>query len=196
MAHRLSNSARYDEIREEVANFIEDFGIEAYPFSIWVLLKRMGIRLIPYSALPDQLRDEIEEAWPEAITLRPDNFNAAGTVIFYNDQRSRERIRFTLAHELAHLVLEHPDEKSDELEGEADIFANYLLAPAPLILRDSSVNSYAIETDFAVSHGCALSARDRTAKRRDFGPQYLTEYEIRILKAARLVKGGDRVARR
>lgn len=107
-----------------------------------------------------------------------------------------ERIRFTLAHELAYLVLEHPDEESGELEGEADIFANYLLAPAPLILRDSSVNSYAIEADFAVSHSCTLSARDRTAKRRDFGPQHPTEYEIRILKTARLIKGGGRVARR
>lgn len=194
MAQRLSNPDRYDEIREEVANFIEDFGIEAYPFSIWVLLRQMGIRLIPYSMFPDQLRSEVERAWPDAITLRPDNFNAAETVIFYNDQRPRERIRFTLAHELAHLVLEHPDEESDELEGEADIFANYLLAPAPLILRDSSVNSYAIEADFVVSHGCALSARDRTAKRRDFGPRHFTEYEVRILKTARLVKGGGRVA--
>ena len=63
--------------------------------------------------------------------------------VFYQDEgRSPERIRFTLAHELGHILLRHMDEfsamtmtadASDALEREADLFAANLLAPVPLM---------------------------------------------------------------
>lgn len=182
---------RYDEIREEVAYFIEDYGIAEYPFSIWSLLRAMHIRLIPYEALPENLRNEVVKVWPNAITLRPGNFNVAKTVIFYNDTHPRERIRFTLAHELAHIVLEHPAEENEVYETEADIFANYLLGPAPLVLRDSINDIETIMDDFVVSRGCATVIQNRTAKRRLFGSSKYLDYEYRILDTTHLVKGGD-----
>lgn len=183
---------RYDEIREEVANLIEDFGISVYPFSIWKLLRNMGIRLVPYSALDSWFREELIKSHPYAITLSPKNFNVAFTTIYYNDDKgfSRKFIRFTLAHELAHLILEHPDTGEKIYEHEANFFANYLLVPAPLVLRDSSIDYEVIEFDFQVSHRCAMSAYDRTAKRKLHGPRRYTEYEHRILKTAHLTKKG------
>lgn len=181
---------RYDEIREEVANFIEDYGVTEYPFSMWALLRQMRIRLVPYSKLPESLRSEVETLWPNAVTLRPGDFNVARTVIFYNESHSRERIRFTLAHELAHIILEHPAVESEVYEAEADIFANYLLGPAPLVLRDSTNSIEIIMVDFDVSYGCACSIQNRTAKRRRFGSTALLDYERRILQTAHLVKGG------
>jgi hypothetical protein len=44
---------RYEEIRSTVADLIEDWGISHYPFSVWELLRRMGIRIIRYSELPE-----------------------------------------------------------------------------------------------------------------------------------------------
>ena len=111
---------RYDEIREAVADLIEDWGISRYPFSIWKLLRAMGIRVIPYSALPQRLKEIVELHWPDAISVYPPDFNPAKTIIFYNDARDRFRIRFTLAHELAHLVLGHPDTGEPKYEDEAD----------------------------------------------------------------------------
>ena len=184
---------RYDEIRSAAADLIEDWGIGVYPFSVWALVRRMGIRVIRYSELPGWLRVEVIEYWPDAITIYPLDFNPAKTFIFYNDCQTRERIRFTVAHELAHLVLMHPDTGGEAYEREADIFANYLLAPAPLVLRDSKLDIDAIHDDFQVSYGCAQSVKDRTEKRRLYGSASCTEYEVRILESCSL-KGGGRIA--
>ena len=184
---------RYEEIRSTVADLIEDWGISVYPFSVWELVRRMGIRTIRYSELPEWLRIEVELYWPDAITLYPPDFNPAKTVIFYNDRFDREHIRFTVAHELAHLVLMHPDTGEDVYEHEADIFANYLLAPSPLVMRDSMLDVDAIHDDFQVSYGCARSVRDRAKKRYIHGSKNPTEYERRILAFCSL-RGGGRVA--
>lgn len=186
---------RYDEIRATVADLIEDWGITAYPFSIWSLLRKMGIRVFPYSSLPTLLRLLLEHYRPDALTIYPPDFNPRRTLIFYNDDgRDRERIRFTLAHELGHLILMHPDTGESIYESEADIFANYLLAPAPLIIEYSSTDYFVVSDDFAISYSCASSACDRAVKRQAFGPSAHTEYEQRILENCHLVKGGGSLA--
>ncbi len=186
-------TTRYDEIRSTVADLIEDWGIKIYPFSVWSLVRRMGIRTIRYSELPERLRTRVMTHWPDAITVYPPDFNPAKTFIFYNDYQSREHIRFTIAHELAHLVLMHPGDGEEINEHEADIFANYLLAPAPIVLRDSKLDVETIRRDFQVSYGCARSVKDRAEKRRFFGPRDYVAYELRIL-ATCYMKGGGRLA--
>ena len=185
---------RYEEIRTAVADLIEDWGITTYPFSIWSLIRRMGIRTVQYSVLPSSLREQLEEYWPLALTIYPPDFNPAKTIIFYNDGHMREQIRFTLAHELAHLVLMHPGTEKKIYEDEANIFANYLLVPAPLVLRDSKLDAMSIHCDFQVSYGCANSARDRTYKRKMYGPVAETEYETRILASCTLRGDGRLVS--
>jgi Zn-dependent peptidase ImmA (M78 family) len=86
----------------------------------------------------------------------------------------------------------HPDTGEDVYEHEADIFANYLLAPAPLVLLYSKLDIDTIHDDFRVSYGCARSVKDRTEKRRAYGSWTLTEYEQRIL-AFCFMKGGGHI---
>lgn len=147
---------RYDEIRSTVADLIEDWGVSVYPFSIWSLLRKMNIKTMPYSALPQAKRQDLLDKYPDAFTVYPPDFNPRKTTIYYNDEDvDRDRIRFTLAHELGHLVLEHPDTDEETYEHEANIFANYFLAPAPLILEYSSIDYAVVSYDFAVSLSCA-----------------------------------------
>ena len=87
----------------------------------------------------------------------------------------------------------HPDTGESVYEHEADFFANYLLVPAPLVLRDSVLDVESIHDDFQVSYGCASSACDRTRKRKAYGPVSKTEYEQRILEACTL-KGDGQLA--
>lgn len=67
-------------------------------------------------------------------------------LIIYDAEKSRKRVRFSLAHELAHIVLEHlndeitslsrgglPDFIYYQMEAEANTFAGNLLAPPALI---------------------------------------------------------------
>lgn len=182
---------RYEEIRSAAADFIEDWGIASYPFSVWELVAKMRIRLVRYSELSDGLREQLKRYWPDAITIYPADYNPAKTTIIYNDEQGREHIRFSVAHELAHLILMHPATGKEVYEHEADIFANYLLAPAPLVLRDSQLDADSISYDFQVSYGCACSARDRAGKRRAYGPAQPTEYEQRILAFCSLEGGGQ-----
>lgn len=97
-------------------------------------------------------------------------------IIFYNDAYPRETCRFTVAHELGHLFLEHPSflsiredgvEKTDisesdyqNCEKEANVFARNLLSPAPLAMSviekapSGHQNSY-VESAFLISHSAA-----------------------------------------
>ena len=188
-------SNRYDEIRLTVSNLIEDWGISVYPFCIWSLLRKMGISVVPYSALPEDIRNTLLTYYPDAFTIYPSDFNPVKTTIYYNDEiANRNRIRFTLAHELAHLVLMHLGTDDIIYEHEADIFANYLLVPAPLIIESASFDYEVVSTNFVVSHGCAASACDRAIKRIQYGPMKRVEYEQRILDYCSLRKGGDELA--
>lgn len=192
----LFSPERYEEIRTIVVDLIEDWGISEYPFSVWSLLVKMGISTIPFSSLPEGARQELLDYQLDAITLYSQDFNPRRTTIFYNDIGcSRERIRFTVAHELGHLVLMHPDTGDEIYEQEANFFANYLLVPAPLISETSVNDAESVSVDFEVSLSCAVSACDRAANRRFYGPSELFEYEQRIVDLCTLEKGGGQLAR-
>ena len=52
--------------------------------------------------------------------------------VFYDRRAHALRLRFTLAHELGHIILKHSMEQDAE-EKEADYFASQLLMPHPII---------------------------------------------------------------
>lgn len=60
-------------------------------------------------------------------------------IIVYNDSKDIATIRFTLAHELGHIILDH-NGKYEYQEKEADCFARNLLCPIQII------NEYGIST--------------------------------------------------
>ena len=90
------------------------------------LLESKGVRI--YS-LHDSIQDRGRAtfAYSDWYNDRP--------FIFVNPRMSTERIRFTLAHELGHLIL-HDNEAVDSklVEKEADAFASNLLMPADDVL--------------------------------------------------------------
>ncbi|MDR2939183.1 MAG: ImmA/IrrE family metallo-endopeptidase [Clostridiales bacterium] len=89
-------------------------------------------------------------------------------IIVYNDNNNFLRIRFTLAHELGHIALQHlnnnmaelskgglPDYLYYKMEGEANTFAGNLLAPPILIHKHLDffpiINNSLIHDSFEVS---------------------------------------------
>lgn len=94
-------------------------------------------------------------------------------ITFYNDcVTSQRRKRFTLAHELGHIVLGHiddnkistgvSDEQYDFYEKEANYFAKRLLAPLPIIYRlvdevkDHRISAFDISSIFQISDQTAF----------------------------------------
>lgn len=54
-------------------------------------------------------------------------------IILYNENMPFSCIRFTIAHEIGHAVLEHEDENNTFAEKEANCFARNLLCPIPVV---------------------------------------------------------------
>jgi len=105
--------------------------------------------------------------------------------IFYNDfDYSLSRIRFTLAHELAHLILEHEDD-GELSECEANFAAGYLLAPDPIVIEYSSLETHDIEAKFGVSHECAKVVQRHACNRRRCGRRPMS-HEIQLLAQCNL----------
>ena len=67
----------------------------------------------------------------EALTIRQDGETGPRFEMLYDSQTAPARRRFTLAHELGHIVLKHRQEAPYE-EKEADYYASQLLAPRPV----------------------------------------------------------------
>lgn len=65
-------------------------------------------------------------------------------IIYYNEKMPLACIRFTLAHEIAHAVLQHEDEDDPAAEKEANCFARNLLCPVPVInaMELESIDDY------------------------------------------------------
>lgn len=106
----------------------------------------------------------------------------------YGDARSR----FTVAHELGHLMLEHPGNQARErpgekisaaqavLENEANLFASEFLMPANLL--DRSLTAGQISRSFQVSLDAALR-RKREFERNDPTPRTTTSPRRSIVSA-------------
>lgn len=100
------------------------------PVSVIPIAKHFGITVVK-----DSLVHELREG-ESGIAI----FNGNKWIIVYDDTESRQRKRFTVAHELGHILLGHEMKKGyylrssyvnkPLLETEADMFASRLLAPA------------------------------------------------------------------
>lgn len=115
-------------------------GVDSYPVDMQTILKKLGIRCgsMDFSGIEELIPDVIESRGSilGAVTVIDDDVN-----IFYSEDSSDNRKRFTLAHELAHCCLNASslqkghiefrfDGKTpDPKELAANIFAGKLLVP-------------------------------------------------------------------
>lgn len=129
---------RYCQTRDASMQFLLDMGISALPVPMFSPTRRLDILLGKYSANIDLIRNSGLEDLLDAdgFTYQDPNRHL---VIFYNDRQSRQESRFTIAHELGHILLGHmgPNPRCYVLspgdrgrEQAADQFALRILAPA------------------------------------------------------------------
>lgn len=136
---------RYEEIKETVAKTLHLGKITKLPICPYTLADSLGIEMVAYSSLSEKKRKACFEFSDEGFIL--DN------TIYYNDFMYEKRTRFTLMHEIGHIMLNHRIE-SDITEKEANFFAKYILAPPILIYahdRTFDMDEYKIKKIFHVS---------------------------------------------
>ena len=98
----------------------------------------------------------------EAFTLTEGEGQARRSVVVYGAEGNPARLRFTLAHELGHIVMKHTD-IDEPSEKEANMFASHLLCPRPALLRLAQrfapLTAEQAAAVFYVSVGCARSLK-------------------------------------
>lgn len=138
---RLSDS-RYEEIKQTIADFLEDYNVSKLPVDVFDLAEKLGIRIVRATELIKKNKGQIDENF---IFTLPNSFlhvdNQAQKIIIYLDDvgTKRNRQRFSIAHEILHIILEHT-EQTPRNESEANFGAIYLLAPTSLVLIPESLN--------------------------------------------------------
>ena len=119
----MTRSADFFRAAETAAAVLREARIRTFPVPLKQVLRRCGVRLLPYR---DFCREEgcTEEdcfSWfgKDASSIR------CGTrfLILYNEKRSPAlRIRFSVAHELGHILLGHHAETDEEKRFDRELY--------------------------------------------------------------------------
>ena len=145
----MSRPANYSRPVRLSLQVLRDAGITGFPVSLKQILKAFGIRLMTYEEFclvnDCEVSVCIEQFGKDGATIEK---NGKYLIVYNRNQTPKDRIRFTIAHELGHIFLHHHSElgtavlqrlwveKSlyDVMEDEANCFARNLLCPAVSVL--------------------------------------------------------------
>ena len=169
---------RYEEIERVVVDLYVKHSIHNIPIEPFKILEERGYVLIPFSKFNKE--DCFEQVNDDNDAFSFYSPKHKTYFIIYNDEKPLPRIRFTLMHELGHIILGHKGE-SDLARREADYFAGYALAPSPLISHYATEDEYLISAVFWVSKECAVVRSCCYMNWEEFGGRYLKDYEIVLL---------------
>ena len=135
------NYENYKKSRNAAWEILLACRVEALPVDLNAVLRHLDVRVYAYSRARELLEAAgLSEAAKQVSGLT--FFAGTQPVILYNDAELPQRIRFTVAHELGHLVLGHvqpgehtrqnrePQPGDSPMEQAANRFAADLLAPA------------------------------------------------------------------
>ena len=130
---------------QQIADIYRICNVRAFPVDPFRIMSKLGFNVKSYS-------DLITEN-PELIFLRNNATDALTIVkkrqVLYNDRKPRRRIRFTLMHELGHVI---GNTNNEEL---ADRFAAEILAPVCIVRELRLKTAEEISVHFDVSIACA-----------------------------------------
>lgn len=135
------NYKDYQQARDAAWRILIDCGAHELPIDLNEICAHLGISVFSYRTG----RSIIERHKLDRLTRRTDGFLLylyEKPMVFFDEHCSPQRIRFTIAHEIGHLLLGHvhagqvtavnrePDPGDDPHETAANQFAARLLAPA------------------------------------------------------------------
>ena len=137
----------FSEIRNQARAVMHSAHLHSLPIDPFDVCNRLGIPIVSYSEACDYgfhaIIQKINRVDVDGFCYKDDSNHF---VIFYDDARTpKERINFTIAHELGHIVLEHlknvtmrprymTNRRNDPREREADSFAGELIRPPILFV--------------------------------------------------------------
>lgn len=132
-------------IVEKILDLYKRCHIHSFPVDCTDILKQLNCRVYSYSYLKEH-----HPALYSYCSRYSDDGLKYKDVVIYNDNHAKSRIRFTLAHEIGHIILGHTA-LSPHCEQQANAFAANLLAPLPLIYYYHCQSASDISQKFGLS---------------------------------------------
>ena len=173
---RLSDE-RYEEIKEEVVELYKELHITKFPVIAMDVCKQLDIILKSYNQFNERAFAAVIRASEDGMVAKIDNHYE----IFYNPSKDSARVRFTIFHEIGHIRLHHLIH-DEENEAEANFFASYFLAPAPLIHYFNLEYIHEVMDKFWVTISLATNAFSRYGKWLKYSGDFYTQYERELLE--------------
>ena len=173
---------------------LSDYGFFHFPLDVFALAKKIGMNLIPYSTLTFKQYITLYHRYDLNLGFtvsRPKN----GLIVYdtyYNDVDIQEpRQRFTIAHEIKHVVSGdcHKKYLTENDEALADFFAKSLLAPQAVIIQKELNSPEEYVERFHISQQSAEYCYSATENRKStFGETFLFDYEREFLERVKNAK--------
>ena len=128
--------------------------VKSFPIDCYEILDLFGIEYIKYSSLSASKK-------LASLSISNESYFFDG-YIYYNDELIDTRIRFSLMHELGHIMLDHVITDDEKLyrqqEAEANQFAGQILAPSMAIYYSKCDTPEKVAQTFDISLLCAKVA--------------------------------------
>ncbi len=161
-----------------------DCGITELPVDLKKICNHCGVRALSYERgykILAELGKLSERKRSDGFIVRPED---GPPIIFYSGSCSVGRQRFTIAHELGHLILNHkgdlinrePSPGDSPVEREANTFAAQLLAPSCVLWGVETCNPSSISELCNISHQAASFQARRMVDLLKRDRQYMQLY--------------------
>lgn len=184
---RLLKHARYEELKTAAGDLVEDYEL-TYPLDPRDIALTLGIRISVYSDWHPVFESLCKSR--DGFTSRTRGSSGWKFVSHINGAMAPSRQRFTIMHEISHILLDHFLERGvtdpETAEAEANFLAGYLLAPDVLIVMwEPGLTIEDIARTFDISEEAAAHSHRRVLRAINRGALE-SEYDQRIANSASL----------
>lgn len=160
--------------------FLSDYDLYTFPLDMFkIATDILNAKLVFYSSLNYELLKFIKSKDPldKGYTIIEQLSNGTKRyIIFLNDYNCSARQRYTLAHEIKHILCEDINFNEDE-EILADYFAKVLLAPKCVVLENNYSTLEDIMTHFGLSEEASINYLNAISNRKYFYERELFDFE-------------------
>lgn len=129
----------YYNVRNNAWEFLIKNNIQSYPLNLKNIADNNNWTIMSYKELCNLYKlnyNKILSKYPDGFTILTNNNEY---IICYNENNIKQRNRFTICHEIGHIIL-HSVYKNERLEKEANMFASRILMPM-LLIKELSINN-------------------------------------------------------
>ena len=155
----------------EIAELYKLCNVRSFPIDCFAIIKSIGFSVKTYKELV-----KTKENLLLLHSVSSDAFTYFDKkLIAYNGTLYRRRIRFTLMHEVGHIIL------NTDSEDEADAFASSALAPLPVVARygfDCDTICRIFDVSVAMANRIISESRDKTISDPEGILDYFNQCEV------------------